>query len=82
MQSKQRKGLLSVCLTTHRVPWPCPRSVKKVTLRLIETLVDKSEDPDMVATQVRCAVAFPCRSRRCCIFPARTGAQAQTWCPR
>jgi hypothetical protein len=27
--------------------------VKKVTLKLIETLVDKSEDADLVAAQVR-----------------------------
>ena len=31
----------------------CPCSVKKVTLKLIETLVDKSEDADLVAAQVR-----------------------------
>ena len=33
-------------------PHPRSSSVKKVTLRLIETLVDKSEDADLVAAQV------------------------------
>lgn len=35
------------------------RSVKKVTLRLIETLVDKSEDPDLVAAQYVPAMMDP-----------------------
>ena len=37
------------------LPFPAPAtcSVKKVTLKLIETLVDKSEDADLVAAQVR-----------------------------
>lgn len=34
----------------HALPF-C-RSVKKVALRLIETMVDKCEDPDLVAAQV------------------------------
>ena len=35
-------------------------SVKKVALRLIETMVDKCEDPDMVAAQVGSGEGVAC----------------------
>lgn len=63
VQSAQREAQRAVVCSLHASDWvpptdpvsllPCrPCSVKKVALRLIETMVDKCEDPDMVAAQV------------------------------
>lgn len=56
-----RGALLSRC-SRHSPLSVC--SVKKVALRLIETMVDKCDDPDLVAAQVTVPLVF----WRCCLL--------------
>lgn len=76
-----------ICLTSAAVPTPARSapapacSVKKVTLRLIETLVDKCEDPDLVAAQVwgSCRAAAAGRAGTCCVSrPCLPGRRAES----